>query len=148
MIRLDLNPSPRTVELMPGISVTVRRATAVDIQAAFEASQPGLPVNDAPAIDPGTADPLFSAALARRVITAWDGVTGEDDKPAPVTPAYVDALMAEWTICKAFFALVVVPILMEQAEKKGSPPSQNGTPAGAGNIADPAPAPAPNAPAA
>lgn len=56
-------------------------------------------------------------ALARFAIVAWEGICGEDDQPAAVTPDAIDALMSLWPAYDAFERLYVGPALMGEPEK-------------------------------
>jgi hypothetical protein len=49
---------------------------------------------------------LFVIEVAKLAITDWRGVADEDDGPAPVTHAYVEALMALNPIYEAFSQIV------------------------------------------
>ena len=69
---------------------------------------------------------LFALALARRAIVAWDGVVGDDDLPAPVTPANVDALLGAGDMLVAWAEGYVHPANYWAQEKNGSGPSPNG----------------------
>ena len=86
-------------------------------------------------------------AIVARTILEWEGIGDADGNPVGVTPAGIDALMDLHRVFAEFDAQVVAPYLAVQAEKKGSSPLPSGTSEGATDIAAPATASAPSAPA-
>lgn len=80
----------------------------------------------------------MAKAVARRVVTGWEGVGDADGNPVPVTPEGIDALLDIWPVFEAFQTRCLTPHLMLDAEKNASAPSPNGTSAGATATAKPA----------
>ena len=74
----------------------------------------------------------------REVRAELEGVGDADGKPAPVTPAGIDALLEVWPIFEAFQATYVSKGLLLDAEKNASALSPNGPSAGATATARPA----------
>jgi hypothetical protein len=143
MIRLDIDPQPRWIEPVAGVRLQVLPITATVIRRAQAAL---AEVDD---IDTSASDPAwqveFGKALARQVIVAWDGICGADDKPLPVTPEAINALLDMHPIHECFRLLVLMPALVLVSEGNGSAPSPDGSSAGAPTIAAPATASAPTA---
>jgi hypothetical protein len=141
MIRLDLDPQPRWIEPVPGVRLQVLPITATVIRRAQ--------VSIAGEVDTDATDPAwqveFGKALARQVIVAWEGICGADDKPLPVTPEAINALLDMHPIHECFRLLVLMPALVLVSEGNGSAPSPDGSSAGAPTIAAPATASAPTA---
>ena len=77
-------------------------------------------------------------AVARRVVTGWEGVGDANGNPVPVTPEGIDALLDIWPVFEAFQTRCLAPHLMLDAEKNASAPSQTGTSARAKATARPA----------
>lgn len=114
MIRLNLSAEPRWVDLLPGLRLKVAPVTtAVMASARSDASLDDL--------DPeGPKEVLAVAmaqAVARRVVTEWEGVGDDDGKPLPVTPEGIDALLNIWPVFEAFQREVLGPHLVLDAEK-------------------------------
>ncbi len=143
MIRLNLSPGPRRVELLPGLILVVAPVTtAVMAAARADGGMAGLD-EASPREELAVA---MAKALARRVVLDWEGVGNAEGKPLPVTPEGVDALMDLWPIFEAFQREVLAQFLLLESEKNGSAPLPNGISAGATSIADPAAAFAANVP--
>ena len=132
MIRLSLNRDPKWVDLLPGLRVLVEPAHTAVLASAR--SDPSLPQKGEDVTDQDLAI-AFGKAVARRVITAWEGVEGEDGKAAPVTPAYIDALLDHFEVYNAWQTKVMAGWLKLDAEKKDSAPSASTTSEGARNTA-------------
>ena len=81
---------------------------------------------------------VMAKAVARRVVTGWEGVGDASGKPVPVTPEGINALLDIWPVFEAFQTRCLAPHLMLEQEKNASAPSPNGTSAGATPIARPA----------
>lgn len=114
MIRLNLSTEPRWVDLLPGLRIrTAPVTTAVMASARSDESLDGL--------DPkGPKEVLAVAmakAVARRVVTEWEGVGDNDGEPLPVTPEGIDALLDIWPVFEAFQSQVLAPHLVLDAEK-------------------------------
>ena len=81
---------------------------------------------------------VMAKAVARRVVTGWEGVGDANGNPVPVTPEGIDALLDIWPVFEAFQTRCLAPHLMLDAEKNASAPSPNGTSAGATATVKPA----------
>lgn len=131
-IRLNLNPEPRWLDLIPGVSVQVRPVTSALIHSGLSAM--------ADQDDPGAAEAAFQKAIARGAILDWRGVLDGDGKPATVTPAHVDALLDHWLVMRAFSAKVTATGLQRQealaAEGEGSAAAPTGTGAAASDTVE------------
>lgn len=162
MLRLNLEARPKRLDLGHDVVVHVLPlSTAVmsaarrdpQVQAVLKAmSQDELDAiataSDAELVvgnkeDLGIA---MARALARRVITAWEGVGDEDGNPVDVTPERVDALLDLWAMFEAFQQKYMAAAGLVEAEKNGSAPSPSGTTAGATDTAKPAQTSARSAP--
>lgn len=135
MIRLNLSTAPRWIDLLPGLKLEVAPVTtAILASARADASLDGL--------DPESPKEVLAVAMAkavaRRVVTDWEGVGDDDGNPVPVTPDGIDALLDIWPVFEAFQAEVLGPHLVLDAEKNGSALSLNGTSEGATDTANPA----------
>ena len=114
MIRLNLSTEPRWVDLLPGLRLKVGPVTtAVMAAARSDASLDGLDAD-------GPKEVLAVAmaqAVARRVVTDWEGVGDDDGAPLPVTPEGIDALLNIWPVFESFQEKVLGPYLVLDAEK-------------------------------
>ena len=135
MIRLDLSSAPKWLDLGAGLRLHVLPVTTAIMVAAR---------ND-PAVEALTEDAgreeqalVMAKAVARRVVTDWEGVGNDDGKPVPVSPEGIDALLDIWPVFEAFQTHCLAPHLMLDAEKNASAPSRTGTSAGAIATAKPA----------
>jgi hypothetical protein len=134
MIRLDLAAGPHWLELVPGLRLQLLPVTTAIMVAAR--SDPA--VADLPAETAREAMALAMArAVARRVVTDWEGVGDASGRPVKVTPEGIDALLEIWPVFEAFQARCLAPQLMWEAEKNASAPSPTGTSAGAPATARP-----------
>ncbi len=143
MIRLDLSTKPRWLDLGHGLRLQVLPVTtAIMVAARNDPDVEALPKNasqEQMAI-------VMAKAVARRVVTDWEGVGDANGKSVPVTPEGIDALLDIWPIFETFQTRCLAPHLMLDAEKNASSPLPNGTSAGAKAIARPAKARAKTAP--
>jgi len=162
-MRLNLNPRPERYQLIdptdeggtgvaivarPALSEVIEDAKADDsllsyaeeIRAMVEAEQDGEAREITPAMirSKGKVGLLFTKAVARAVIEAWEGIEDPDGSPAPVTPDRIDALIDVPVIYDAFTARYLSRWLTVEQEKNGSAPSPTGTSAVAQPIAQPA----------
>lgn len=142
MIRLNPHREPRWFDILPGVRVKVSALTTAIMLAARR--DPAVQE----AGDPAAQELAVGKALARLTILEWEGVGDADGKPVPVTPEAVDQLMDVWDVWTAWVSQVMVTFAGMEAEKNASAPSLNGSSAGAGITAEPAPEPATTAPAA
>ena len=135
MIRLDLTSAPKWLDLGAGLRLHVLPvSTAIMVAARNDAVVEALPA-DASREEQALA---MAKAVARRVVTAWEGVCDAEGNPVPVTPQGIDALLDIWPVFEAFQARCLAPHLMLEQEKNASAPSPTGTSEGAGAIAKPA----------
>ena len=135
MIRLDLSTKPRWLDLGDGLRLHVLPVTtAIMVAARNDPAVEALP-KDASQEQMAV---VMAKAVARRVVTDWDGVGDADGKPVPVTPEGIDAALDIWPVFEAFQTRCLAPHLMLDAEKNASSPLPNGTSAGAKAIARPA----------
>lgn len=151
MIRLELSPSPRWIDLLPGLRLQVAPITATMLARA----QTAMPKVE-PEIDPVSGEEkatgpdfvwqaMFDTEVAKRCIVGWEGVSSDSGDPLPVSPEAIAALMDIHPIHTLFRSLVMAPALLLAAEGNGSAPLPNGVSAGAQNTATTASAAAPNA---
>ncbi|WP_287882880.1 MULTISPECIES: hypothetical protein [Paracoccus] len=135
MIRLNLSTEPVWVDLLPGLRLRVAPVTtAIMASARADASldefNPDAP-KEVLAV-------VMAQAVARRVVTEWEGVGDDEGAPLPVTNEGIDALLDIWPVFEAFQTKVLGPHLVLESEKNGFAPSRNGTSAAATNTAKPA----------
>jgi hypothetical protein len=107
------------LSLLPGARVRVRPVTVAAIIVARADAGKVFRADEADA-DPQTGAKATSAmvrSLARFAITEWEGIGGEDEAPAEVTPDAIDALMTLWPAYDSFERLYVGPALAGQTEK-------------------------------
>lgn len=154
-IRLGLPRAPRWVALSGTARVLVRPATTALISAAQHAAMAGaeavragrdgllaagaavdgLDLDD-PHIAAGLAHDLMVRALARYLVTDWEGVFDAEGTPLAFDAALLPQLMAIEDVAAAFWWHVLKPERERIAEGNASAPSPNGTLAGARDIAD------------
>lgn len=116
MIRLNLSAEPRWLDLLPGLRLKVAPVTtAIMASARADASLDGLD-EDAPKEVLAVA---MAQAVARRVVTDWEGVGDDEGAPLPVTPDGIDALLNIWPVFEAFQEQVLGPHLVLELEKNG-----------------------------
>jgi hypothetical protein len=128
MIRLDLSTEPKWLDLGSGLRLLVLPVTTATMVAARndptveslpkDASQEQMAV-------------VMAKAVARRIVTDWEGVGDQSGMPMSVTPEGIDALLDIWPVFEAFQTRCLAPHLMLDAEKNASSPLPNGTSAGA-----------------
>ncbi|MDO5704263.1 MAG: hypothetical protein Q4G49_04205 [Paracoccus sp. (in: a-proteobacteria)] len=142
MIRLNLSAEPRWIDLLPGLRLqTAPVTTAIMASARADSSLDSLDQN-APKEVLAVA---MAKAVARRIVTDWEGVGDDGGNAVAVTPEGIDALLDVWPVFEAFQAQVLGPHLVLDAEKNASAPSLNGTSEGATDTANPALTAAPTA---
>lgn len=135
MIRLDLSSAPKWLDLGAGLRLQVLPVTTAIMVAAR--NDPAVEALPAGASKEEQAL-VMAKAVARRVVTGWEGVGDADGKPVSVTPEGIDALLDIWPVFEAFQTRILAPHLMLDAEKNASAPSQTGTSVGATPTAKPA----------
>ena len=135
MIRLNLTNRPEWLDLLPGLRVLVAPlTTALMVSARADPAIDGLS-------ETSSQEDLALAmakAVARRVVTGWEGVGDASGNPVPVTPEGIDALLDIWPVFEAFQTRCLAPHLMLEQEKNASSPLPTGTSAGAAATARPA----------
>lgn len=143
MVRLNLNQQPEWYELLPGLRLKLAPATSSVLGASQE--DPELrQLAQAVAESPDTAslEAQFTVdmakAILRRTVIEWEGVEGEDGEPAPVTAAYIDALVDHPAVFNPLMEKYLSRFFTLESEKNGSAPSPNGTTEGAQRTAKPA----------
>jgi hypothetical protein len=165
-IRLGLPRTPRWLELAGTARVLVRPATTALISAAQHAAMAeadaihagrqglldagaevdGLDLDD-PHIVAGLAHDLMVRALARYLVTDWEGIFDRDGNALPFDAALLPQLMAIEDVAAAFWAHMLEPERRRIAEGNVSAPSPNGISAGALDTAEAAATPDATAPA-
>jgi len=153
-IRLGLPRAPRWIDLAGTARVLVRPASTVLISAAQHAamaeadgiraerlglidagaSVDGLDLDD-PHIAAGLAHDLMVRALARYLVTDWEGVFDAEGNALAFDPKLLPQLMAIEDVAAAFWKHVLEPERRRIAEGNVSAPSPNGTLAGAPDTA-------------
>jgi hypothetical protein len=147
MLRLNLKSAPEWLDLGHGVRILVEPLSTAIMMAARREAQAQIVLPDG--ADPELADLdtdsiglAMAKAVARIVVTDWEGVGDADGNPAPVSPAGIDALLDIWPIFEAFQTLYVARAMILDAEKNVSSPLPNGSSAGAAITAKPAAKPA------
>ena len=135
MIRLDLSTEPKWLDLGSGLRLLVLPVTTATMVAAR--NDPAVEALPTDASQEAMAL-VMAKAVARRVVTDWEGVGDAGGKPVPVTPEGIDALLDIWPVFETFQTRCLAPHLMLDAEKNASSPLPNGTSAGAMPTAQPA----------
>ena len=136
MIRLDLKREPYPLDLGHGVVVTVAPLTSALLMAARHDPAVNATPVDSPTVTAARTLALIKA-VGRRGILAWEGVGDTDGNPIDPSPERIDALLDLYPIAESFERLYLGPALLLDAEKNVSPPSRNGTSAGAGTTARP-----------
>ena len=144
MLRLNLNTEADWLDLGHGVRVLALPLTTAIMMAARKEAQTRIPLPegdalaDEAALDTDSIGVVMAKAVARIVISDWDGVGDADGKPVPVTPEGIDALLDIWPIFEAFQTRYVAHAMILDAEKNASPPLPNGNSVGAAPTAKPA----------
>lgn len=160
MISLKQSSDPYEIELLEGVSVTVKplrrsgvlmaRAVASErlrsIRQQFDdLREAGLATDHLPDFDrPGVEDAVWEDMVVKEIacghIVGWGGVFGPDDEPAEVTREAVLAFVDIQIVGERFYAKYLVHQAMLDSAKNASGPSLNGSsvPAAAGATAQPA----------
>ena len=140
-MRLTLDSAPRWLDLPHGVRVKVRPlTTAVEQaartevehrlkplrQAAEDAAKAGQPLDPTgpnganAAWMVGMHVQMLVEALARYGIDAWEGLTGDDGEPLPLTPGAFAAFAAHRDLSEGFYAAYRNPVAELAAEGNGS----------------------------
>lgn len=148
MLRLELARKARWIDLGHGVRLEVEPLTTAvmasarrdsAVAASFAESREAQEAGGGG--EPGARDEVgiaMAKAVARRVVTAWEGVGDADGNPVDVTPDGLDALLDLWPIFEAFQERYLAAGFLLESEKNGSALSPNGTSAGATDTARPA----------
>ena len=135
MIRLDLSATPKWLDLAPGLRLQVLPVTtAIMVAARNDPAVEALPEG----ASKEEQALVMAKAVARRVLTGWEGVGDASGKPVPVSPEGIDALLDIWPVFEAFQTRCLAPHLMLEQEKNASAPLPTGTSVGATPTARPA----------
>ena len=135
MIRLDLSSGPKWLDLGSGLRLQVLPVTtAIMVAARNDPAVEALPEG----ASKEEQALVMAKAVARRVLTGWEGVGDASGKPVPVSPEGIDALLDIWPVFEAFQTRCLAPHLMLEQEKNASAPLPNGTSVGAKATARPA----------
>ena len=135
MIRLDLSAGPKWLDLGHALRLQVLPVTtAIMVAARNDAAVETLPE----AASKEEMALVMAKAVARRVVTGWEGVGDADGNPVPVSSEGIDALLDIWPVFEAFQTRCLAPHLMLDAEKNASAPLPTGTSVGATPTAKPA----------
>ncbi|WP_322895712.1 MULTISPECIES: hypothetical protein [unclassified Yoonia] len=154
MLRLNLTKKATWIDLGHGVRLQVEPLTtavmaaarrdpavvAVSKQSSVSSDPPNTQhaLTNADLAARDDAGIIMAKAVARRVVTAWEGVGDADGNPVAVTDAGLDALLDIWVIFDAFQTRYLAGGFLLDAEKNVSAPSLPGTTAGATPIAPPA----------
>lgn len=143
MLRLNLAAGPRWIDLGHDVRIEV---LPMNTELRIRAS--GKLLDQPEGEDAVKRDVAYTKGIASLAIIAWEGIAGEDDKPAPVTPENIGALLDIPDLYIAFQREYVMPGMLVQQEGNGFAPSPNGSSEGAAATVEPAPPPAKTAPSA
>ena len=135
MIRLDLDPQPYWLDIVPGVRFRLAPVgTAVITAARRDPAVMALP-EDAP-------DEHAALAMARAIgavaILEWEGIADAGGSPVPPTRENVAAVMDIYPIFEKFQLEYVAKGLVLESEKNASAPLPNGTSEGAPDTVPPA----------
>lgn len=115
MIKLNLLLAATWVDLGHGVEVFVEPIGTMILKEAGGSVAMQATTKDTPK---EVNFAIFVTEVAKVAITDWRGVVGVDDEPAPVTHAYIEALMAMNPIYNSFAALVAKAMVLV-TEKNG-----------------------------
>jgi hypothetical protein len=115
MIRLNLITAPKWVDLGHGVEILLEPIGTLILKEAGASRAMSATSKEVPK---EVNFALFVTEVAKLAITDWRGVAGQDDAPAPVTHAYIEALMALHPIYEAFAPLVAKALTLV-TEKNG-----------------------------
>jgi hypothetical protein len=142
MLRLNMTSGSEWIDLGHDVRLCVAPLTTAIMMAARKHAQGQIALPEG--ADPDLADIdtdsiglAMAKAVARIVVTDWEGVGNADGEPVPVSPEGIDALLDIWPIFEAFQTRYVARAMILDAEKNASPLSPNGSSAGAVTIAKP-----------
>lgn len=120
MLRLNLSPEPRWLDLGSGVRLLLEPLTTAVMLAARSdpailAATQATEGETAPSSDDLAR--VVAKAVAKLVVKDWDGVGDETGKPLPLTPEGIDALLELWPIFEAFQTHYIAGALILDAEK-------------------------------
>ena len=118
MLRLNLSNEPRWLDLGHGVRLLVEPLTTAIMLAAR--SDPAIVAAAADAETSASNDDLariVAKAVARIVVKDWEGIGDADEKPLPLTPEGMDALLELWPIFETFQTKYIAGALILDAEK-------------------------------
>jgi hypothetical protein len=118
MLRLNLSTEPHWLDLGHGVRLFVEPLTTAIMLAAR--SDPAIVAAATDAETSAFNDDLariVAKAVARIVVKDWEGVGDENDKPLPLSPEGIDALLELWPIFEAFQTKYIAGALILDAEK-------------------------------
>ena len=120
MLRLNLSSEPQWLDLGYGVRLLVEPLTTAVMLAAR--SDPAILVATQAAESEGALSNddlalVVAKAVARIVVKDWEGVGDAEDKPLPLTPEGIDALLEIWPIFEAFQTSYIAGALILDAEK-------------------------------
>jgi hypothetical protein len=142
MLRLNLKTEAEWLDLGSGVRLSVLPLSTAVMMAARKGAQGQIVLpegTDAADLDTDSIGLAMAKAVARIVVTDWDGVGDAEGNPIPVSPEGIDALLDIWPIFEAFQTQYVARAMILDAEKNVSSPLPNGSSAGAQTIAGPVP---------
>ncbi|WP_435988194.1 hypothetical protein [Sulfitobacter sp. SH22] len=120
MLRLNLSNEPRWLDLGHGVRLLVESLTTAVMLAARSDPVIMAATENVQGSTGANNDDLaliVAKAVARIVVTDWEGVGDEDGKALPVTPAGIDALLELWPVFEAFQTRYIAGALILDAEK-------------------------------
>jgi hypothetical protein len=135
MIRLKLGKEPKILDLGYGVTVTCDPLHSAIFSAARN--------DDAvPKLKPDRSNAELVTlelvkAIARRTITAWDGIGDAEGTVIDPDPVGINAMLDVWQLYESFNAQFVAPFLILRDEGNASAPLPSGTSAGEQAIATP-----------
>ena len=120
MLRLNLSNEPQWLDLGHGVRLFVEPLTTAVMLAAR--SDPAIltATENLQGSTGANNDDLalvVAKAVARIVVKDWEGVGDAEDKPLPLTPEGIDALLEIWPIFEAFQTCYIAGALILDAEK-------------------------------
>ena len=120
MLRLNFSSEPRWLDLGHDVRLFVEPLTTAVMLAAR--SDPAILAATQSNTDEDRSSNddlarIVAKAVARIVVKDWEGVGDAEDKPLPVTPQGMDALLEIWPIFEAFQTRYIAGALILDAEK-------------------------------
>jgi hypothetical protein len=147
-LHLPQRREPFWLDIMDGVRIRMKPITIAAMLVARERVMQELG-ELSPETEEDERNAFLSAGLtcnlARLGTVEWEGITGIDGEPAPVTRDNIDSVLSIWQVFDKINRLYVSPYLALEAEKNASAPSPNGASEGATPIAMPAETSAPSA---